>query len=461
MADSNAPQADVVVVGAGMAGLVAAVQAQMRGARVVLLEKGSAAGGLLALSGGTLWCARTYEDLRRLVPRGDPELWRVLVNDFAAGVEWLKSCGATATLLPSEPHRYVYWLEPSPRHYVQHMLDRFTGNGGTLVLNASASYLLSNADGSVSGVAARTRSGSQSVSARAVILTTGGFQANPEMRARYFGPWSDRLILRSNPRSTGDGWQMATAIGALPSRAMSSFYGHLLPAPPAVVPTSDFIAYTMYHSEQSVLVNLRGERFSDESLGDETNAQAVARQPEALGFLIYDDTVYRQYAVRKDLTGSRGSDTFYESRVLGAPAATAPTIAELSEQMQAFGVYGPGVAETLKRYNEAVSAGTAAQLQIPRKAKANPVATPPFYALGVTPGITFTLGGLSINSDAQVLDRRGEPIAGLYAAGADAGGIHISALSYSYIQHRINFCNFFFFQLLHNAFCANNSAKSI
>ena len=126
---------DVIVVGAGMAGLVAATQAQELGARVMLLEKGDAPGGSLALSGGTLWCARTHDDLRRLVPRGDFELGRVLVEDFEAGVQWLQGHGATLTLIPSEPHRTVYWMAPNPRAFVAHMLERFTHNNGVLLTN--------------------------------------------------------------------------------------------------------------------------------------------------------------------------------------------------------------------------------------------------------------------------------------------------------------------------------------
>ena len=164
--------------------------------------------------------------------------------------------------------------------------------------------------------------------------------------------------------------------------------------------------------------------FTDESVGDETNCQAVARQPEALAWLIYDDVVYRNFACRPGGGGARATDTFYESKALGAPAATAASLEELAAAVDALGGHGTGVLATLREFNAAVAAGAAAQLRIPRRAKANPVTTPPFYALAVTPGITFTLGGIRINPDAKVLDRAGRPIPGLYAAGADAGGIH-------------------------------------
>jgi succinate dehydrogenase/fumarate reductase flavoprotein subunit len=415
----------IVVAGAGMAGLVAALQAQEKGAHVILLEKSRHPGGSLALSGGTLWCARTYDDLRRLVPRGHPELGHVLVAEYAAGVHWLQALGASLSPLDSLPDRIVYLMEPGPRHFVDHMVGRFLAQGGTLMTGCAAMSLTLDTAGAVTGLIVREGEGQRkSLSAHAVILATGGFQGNAEMMARYFGRWADRLILRGNQCSTGDGWQMATLAGAGNSRAMSSFYGHLLPAPPAVVPVDDFIAYTQYHSEQGILVNLRGERFADESKGDETNSQAVAHQPEALAFLAFDERVYRTYAVRPAGGGARASDTFYESKALGAPAAVADSLEELARQMQPWGLPAQEFLATAEAYNRAVAENRAAQLPVPRRDKVNPISTPPFYMLGVTPGVTFTLGGLPTNADAQVLDRSGFAIPGLYACGADAGGIH-------------------------------------
>jgi hypothetical protein len=117
----------------------------------------------------------------------------------------------------------------------------------------------------------------------------------------------------------------------------------------------------------------------------------VARQPEALAVLLYDDAVYHAYAVRKAGAGARATDTFSESQALGAPAATAPSLEALCDAMQSWGVYGPAVLDTILEYNEAVASGTANLLRVPRRANANPLLTPPFYALAVTPGITFTL----------------------------------------------------------------------
>ena len=143
-----------------------------------------------------------------------------------------------------------------------------------------------------------------------------------------------------------------------------------------------------------------------------------------MAFILYDETVYRTFAVRPAGGGARASDTFYESQALGAPAAQVQTLDELGAVLESYGVYGPRVLATIHEFNAAVATGRAAHLRMPRRAKANPLITPPFYALGLTPGITFTLGGLRINDRTQVLDSSNRPIPGLYAAGADAGGIH-------------------------------------
>lgn len=415
----------IIVVGAGMAGLCSALQARELGAHVTLIEKGATPGGSLAMSGGTVWCAASYADLRRLVPLGDPILGRVLVDGYQAGIDWLRGHGATLTRLDSLPDRTTYLMEPNPRAFVAAMLERFLALGGELRLNNPVERLIRSAAGPVTGVEIRTQTGAlEQLEADAIILSSGGFQGNRALRAQFFGRWSDRLVLRGSPNNTGDGYLMGTALGAAPSIGMSSFYGHLIPAPPAVVPTHDFIAYTHYHSAQSVLVNVYGERFCDESVGDETSCQYVAREPNALAFVLYDDDVYRNFAVRPAGGGARATDTFHESLALGAPGLKADTLEALCEGLTQLGVYGKGALTTLREFNQAVANGSAAQLRIPRKATANALLKPPFYALGLTTGITFTLGGLQINENAQVIDRSTHIIPGLYAAGADSGGVH-------------------------------------
>lgn len=418
---SDTEKGSVLVVGAGMGGLVAAVRAQELGADVTLIEKGSQVGGTMVMSGGGIWCAKTYEGIRKLVPRGNPDLCRALVENFTDSVEWLEGIKAPVTNIPvpayNEVERWVVEMDPGTSQFAAHMRDLFLSKGGTLHVDTSALKLIIGEHGEVQGVTARTLDGLATFRADATILATGGFQGSSELLTRYFGRWADRLIRRANPRSVGDGLMLGTDAGASTSGSMASFYGHLLPAPPAVVPPEDFVAVTQYFSSHSVLVNQQGERFTDESNGDEMNAQATALESEALAYMIYDHDVYSQHAI------VRVFDKFYDSKAMGAPAATADTIEELAAIMEGWGVYAPGVLETVRQYNEAVAAGTPQHLRIPRLDHAEPVLKAPLYALGVTPGVTFTLGGLKINANAQVIDRRDIPMPGLYAVGADGGGI--------------------------------------
>jgi fumarate reductase flavoprotein subunit len=423
---SETEKGSVLVVGAGMGGLVAAVRAQELGADVTLIEKGSQVGGTMVMSGGGIWCAKTYEGIRELVPRGNPDLCRALVENFTDSVEWLESIEAPVTNIPvpayNKVERWVVEMSPGTSQFAAHMRDLFLSRGGSLHLDTSALKLIIGERGEVQGVSARTLDGLATFRADATILATGGFQGSSEMLTRYFGRWADRFIRRANPRSVGDGLMLGTDAGASTSGSMASFYGHLLPAPPAVVPPEDFVAVTQYFSTHAVLVNQQGERFTDESEGDEMNAQATALQSEALAYMIYDHDVYSQNAIVKGV-GDRVSDKFYESKAMGAPAATADTLEELATIMEGWGVYAPGVLETVWQYNEAVDAGRAQHLRIPKRNHAEPILKPPLYALGVTPGVTFTLGGLKINTNAQVIDRRDIPMPGLYAVGADGGGI--------------------------------------
>jgi succinate dehydrogenase/fumarate reductase flavoprotein subunit len=185
-----------------------------------------------------------------------------------------------------------------------------------------------------------------------------------------------------------------------------------------------FTTFTHYYSYQAVLLNVRGERFVDESTSDEANAEAVARQTEALAFLVFDDDVHTKYGHRDSGPGTPKRSVFERCRSIGGVGAVVSTVEELAAELQAAGAYGRGVLRTVREYNEAVAEGRGAEMRIPRADHPNPIATPPFYALAVTAGVTITYGGLRVNTDAQVVGRSGRPVRGLYAAGADAGGIY-------------------------------------
>jgi hypothetical protein len=279
--------------------------------------------------------------------------------------------------------------------------------------------LLSDAQGGVRGVVAQGDGGLAEEAAESVVLASGGFQGNPELTTRYMGRWADRMIVRSNAGSLGDGLLMGLAVGAGTSRGLHSFYGHLLPAPPAVITPERFFPPTAYYSPRTVLVNLRGERFTDESLGDHMNAQAALREQDAAVFALFDADV------REQIEGHpSGLNRLAAAREAGAWIATAPTLEALVAHLGTRGVRRDTLARTLEAYNRAMADGTDEPLPVPRAQFRAPLRRPEYFAIALVPAITLTYGGLRVNERCQVLDRAGAPIAGLYAAGADAGGTY-------------------------------------
>ena len=422
-------EADVVVAGGGMGGLTAACSAQEAGASTVLLEKAPRIGGSAAASGGTIWCATDLEGWLSVQPGGDPALGRALIASFFEGIPWLRRQGVDlqeqSLDTPYRFRRLIYACQPDAATAMTTLADRFTAAGGTLIVGTGLRDLLLDDRGAISGVRALGQAGFVTVTARAVILATGGFQGSPELRARYLGRWADQMVLRANAFSTGDGFQAALRAGAATAGPFSRFYGHMVPAPPAAVGLHNFAAVKPDFSEYAVFVNLRGERFDDEFLGDEVTVHAAAQQEQALVFLVYDEAIRATYAGPRDDGRDTRADRLQHIRAAGGEILEAPSLAALAHEMASrWGVARHRLLATLEEYNAAARAGDDAALPIAKSGGLLPIETPPFFALRCLPGITFTYGGARVNEQAQVLDTSRQPIPGLYAAGADVGGIY-------------------------------------
>ena len=422
--------ADVLVCGAGIAGLTAARTAQEAGARVVVLEKGPETGGSSAVSAGIVWTARDLDGWLSVQPGGDPTLGKAQVTTFPEAIEWLRS--QDVRLDPFEfgasgwnpPFPYVaYQLERSddgrsnPRAAMDRLSANVTAAGGRILTETAIREFRQDAAGRIIGAEARGPNGLLRIGARATVMATGGFQGNPELRARYFGPNSDRMILRANSHSTGEAFQAALAVGAGTAGPFGRFYGHRVVAPPAVV---DFPSFPRVHLggalPGAILVNLRGERYVDESESDEVSVHALPHQPEALGFMIYSQS---------DAATDVGSAALETVRSVGTEILEAQSLESLAQQMSAhWGVARVPLLDTLDAYNAAAAAADATMLAIPRANDLHPLSQPPFYAIRFLPGITVTYGGVRIDAFTRVLDSTGRPLGGLYAAGADAGGVY-------------------------------------
>ncbi len=457
---------DVVVVGAGNAALCAALSAQEHGARVVVLEKAPLylrGGNSYFTGGGFRFPYNGLQDIRAIMPEitdaeadlidmgsypesafyydvmrlteglTDPGLLQVLVKRAYATIQWMRTQGVRWMPMYGRQafkvgDRYRFWgglvteSVGGGKGLIDALFKAVEKGRGEIVYQAKAMKLLTNDAGRVIGVAARTADGHKEITAGAVVLACGGFEANSEMRARYLGPDWELAKVRGTRFNTGEGIRMALDIGAQPFGHWSTCHAVAwdMNAPAYGDPTiADLFQKHSY--PLGIKVNLHGRRFVDEGADFRNYTYAkygreILKQPQRVAFQIFDAKV-------RDLL----RDEYHIPQVTKASANT------MGELADALGIDRDGLVRTVEDFNAAVTdykfdpsildgKGTKG-ISPPKSNWAQRLDTPPFTGYAVTCGITFTFGGLRINPEAQVLDTEDAPIAGLYAAGELVGGL--------------------------------------
>jgi succinate dehydrogenase/fumarate reductase flavoprotein subunit len=279
---------DVVVAGAGLAGLSAAAEARARGAEVEVWEKGDRAGGSMLLSSGVVWRHRAWEDFRRECPGGQPELQRAVFERLDADLAWLEELGARA-------------------------VERGTGNPRTTGVRFDTRSLTDALVGAAGGVrlGAPLRDLPRDAS---LVLATGGFGASPELVREHVTPEAAALLLRASPWSTGDGLRLGRAAGAQLSAGMDEFYGRNMPAPPARIDETGFVGLAQLYARHATVTNVGGERHVATTWSEIDVVQWTARQPGARAF----------YRVAPDALSARVRDRTVADMVAAAERAGAP-----------------------------------------------------------------------------------------------------------------------------------------
>ncbi|GHF36256.1 succinate dehydrogenase/fumarate reductase flavoprotein subunit [Amycolatopsis bartoniae] len=415
---------DLLVAGAGIAGLTAAGAAAAKGMRVVVVEKADHVGGSAVLSGGFVWRPESYEVLRAGNPDGDPELGRVLVDGHADAIAWIASLGVEM----SEERR------SSNMGGIGHLVDilgyvnaarRLVEKvGGAVLLEAEVERLVIE-DGAVTGGVVVDRDGRTRVRAPWTVLATGGFQGDPELRRQFIGEQAAQMLVRSNPCSDGAGLRLGRSAGGALSAGMSGFYGHVMayPLSKPLVP-GDFLRLAQsFYSVWGIMLGPDGRRFTDESLGHYRNSQALVRLPGARAVIVADEVTRRTNATTTPLKGVEATDLPREAEREGAHVVYADTIGELAGKIAAWGYDAAGVVRSVAEFNAGL-AGDPEALTPARRTNRRPIAEPPFFASECQPAITFTHGGVRIDTEARVLGENGEPVPGLLAAGADGAGVY-------------------------------------
>jgi fumarate reductase flavoprotein subunit len=467
---------DVIVVGGGGAGLMAAYAAARLGRSVAVLEKCPRVGGTTALSVGTVCSTSTrlqkragiedspdehFEDMGKF-PGAQPdrdnlELRRILVDNVPETIALLEDLGVVFMgPLPEPPHRKprLHAIIPHSRGFIRH-LERACRRLGVTVLTNSPAQSLVVSHGRVTGVRIPTAEGSEGRrtihARRGVVLASGDFSSAPlGFKQRFMrGPLLE--IGGINPASTGDGQRLAEEIGAeiingdlawgpeirflAPSRPSlisklptSRWFARLLllamdslPQPVLRPFLLGFVTTFLAPSHQlfekgAILVNGRGERFCDELNRPQDH---IGRQPDQKAFIVFDETVARQFAAWPNfISTAPGVGHAY----LPDYASSRPDVYARADSIEALaqklGMPAAVLAGAVESHNARLA-------QQGSSADRRPLATPPFHALGPAKSwIVFSEGGLKIDSQFRVMSREGRPIPGLFAAGsAGQGGL--------------------------------------
>jgi succinate dehydrogenase/fumarate reductase flavoprotein subunit len=413
-------ECDLLVIGGGMAGMSAAGWAAERGARVIVVERASTLGGSAVLSGGVLWTAASPEKMT-LYGGGDPALGRLVFDTYPDAIAWLRRREIALSPRMDVLHGQGYQIDIAS--HIRGCATIVEQHGGFIMLDTETLELLRDEAGAVTGARTRHADGDVIVRAAATVLATGGFQASPELRERFIHPHARDMLLRSNPVSDGAGLQLGESVGGEVAGTNRGFYGHLVSEPRVWGDERLFVALSQYHSEHALLFNEAGQRFCDETRGDHTNTYETLIQPNARALCVWDKRVHESYATVPVVTIGVAEDKLDVALANGGKGVVAADAAAVGAFASAHGFDGAAVVASLADFNEAARHGWERQ-HPPRSEDARSIDKAPFYALVVHPAITFTFGGLTIDTEAHVLRSDGSRVAGLFAAGADAAGAY-------------------------------------
>lgn len=439
--------ADVVVIGAGGAGMAAAVTANQAGKTVIVIEKTTKMGGNTILSGGALNAvddgSETAIANKDSVENhynqtfnggdqtGDPVLVHTLIDNAWAGVEWLKSLGmefkdgvftVTGGMWP-RAHKPV---EPEGIGFFKTYQSYLDANTGiTMVYETTAKELIVE-NGVVTGVTCTGKTGN-TVTIKAnngVVMATGGFGQNVELRVKYNDiakkwPTLDETIPSTNTSGiTGDGIIMAEAIGA------NLVHMENIQLLPLGDPKTGSLSGNIEHAVESrIFVNLEGNRFVNEAGRRDEMTLGLFAQPETTMYIVMDSDTYPEGNELNNF-GEKISDLVAAGRALKAD-----TLEELAGLMN---VPAENLIASIEEYNRYCKGGDLeGQTDVFGRALFtdtaeinNGINDGPFYAAVRVPTVHHTMGGIQINDKTEVIDVNGNVIPGLFAAGEVTGGIH-------------------------------------
>ncbi|MDO4523286.1 MAG: flavocytochrome c [Eubacteriales bacterium] len=412
---------DIVIIGAGGAGMSAAIEATQAGKEVILLEKMPYAGGNTTKATGGMNAAETHyqeeqgieDSVEQFIEdtmkggheMNDKELVTTMAANSADSIDWLDSIGAPlpkVSFSGGATNARIHAPEDGSG-VGEYLVDAFLRNldelGIEVMYNTKAEELIVT-DGAVTGVKAASDETDYTIEAKAVILATGGFGANEEMYTKY-RPDLKGTVTTNAPGATGDGIVMAEEVGA-DLVDIDQIQLH-----PTVEQSTSILITESVRGDGAILVNQSGKRFTNELLTRDVVSAAELEQEGQYAYIIFDQKL-------------RDNLKAIEKYVKNNITVQGDTIEELAEQID---VDPATLAETLDTWNEAVADQEDKEFGRDTGME-NDLTTAPYYAIKVAPGIHHTMGGVKIDTEAEVINTEGETIPGLFAAGEVTGGVH-------------------------------------
>jgi succinate dehydrogenase/fumarate reductase flavoprotein subunit len=474
-------EADIVIVGAGMGGICAGIQALENGVQnVLIVEISRWVGGSTSFAFGTVHAGsagrtiETYDAFtqytsaqnglgaKSVVETGDLQTW--LVDELGLPLK-ITDAGQTSAAEAnshghdnSAPRAHMITEEgeegpQAPINFFRKAQTLYEERGGQLLIETQVKKVLQDDNGVIIGVLCADKAGNPlRIGSSQVILACGGFQNDEELKQKYLGGADSYMsACMGTPYHTGSGMKMAIECGASLQGDMAGHAGEWLCAYPAKNWMEDVEAWeTMDYSDDPkggkwwlfstivdniaadcILVNIDGKRFCDELGTGHVFERFMDEQRLATAHMIGDSVIWEQFlslGTRDSTVDMREKLDILTSDEVGGKYYTGATLEELADNMNASGIathkiHKANFIRTMNEFNAAAVAGTAADLEVPKAAHvAVPMMTPPYYALPIRNAIFVCFGGVAINDSAQVLDKSRKPIPGLYATCPTAGG---------------------------------------
>lgn len=423
---------DVVVVGAGGAGMIAAIEAKSQGANVAIIEKNPFVGGNTLVSGGEFNAPNSWvqelmgveDSVEQYIEdtlsggdyEGNEELVRIMAENISADGEWLRDYVEVEFIEDYLMHfgghsvpRAIYPIGGSGIELIQKLERKVHEMEIPLYTKTKANDLIVDENNRVIGVSAENPEGKMInfYGTNGVVLTTGGFGANLEMVQKYNDVIDDRYKSTNQKGATGDGIILGQEIGAdVTDMAFVQTY-------PTCNPLTGHLSYVAdTRFDGAILVNKGGERFVEEMDRRDVISEAILAQEDTFGYLMWDETIRNNSNMDSYLTEFENLEKY-------GLVVKADTIEEAAAF---FEIDAETLKSTIERYNGFVEKGEDEDFQ--RRGNLAALKEGPYYIQQVTPAIHHTMGGLRINGDAKVISTEGEWIEGLYAAGEVTGGVH-------------------------------------